>query len=145
MRLLDTNILSQLDPARGSRDADLIQWMDRNGGSLFLSVMTLTEIENGILKLRRKGASQRAAALSAMLAAVMARFADRILPMDVKVALRVAELNDFAHPLTIELADLIIAATASVHDLTVLTRNLRHFTPLGVKAINPFAGLPERP
>ena len=145
MRLLDTNILSQLDPARGSRDADLIQWMDRNGGSLFLSVMTLTEIENGILKLRRKGASQRAAALSAMLAAVMARFADRILPMDVKVALRVAELNDFAHPVTIELADLIIAATASVHDLTVLTRNLRHFTPLGVKAINPLAGLPERP
>lgn len=144
MYLLDTNIISLLDPSRGSRDADLIRWMDSNGSSLFLSVMTLTEMENGILRLRRKGGIQRAGVLSAMLDAIMARFEDRILPMDHKVALRISMLNDFAHPLTSELADLIIAATASVHDLTVLTRNLRHFAPLGVKVIDPLEGLPER-
>ena len=62
--------------------------------------------------------------------------------MDAEVALHVPRLAEAARPMTIELADLIIAATAKVHGLTVLTRNLKHFAPTGVGVIDPVAQLP---
>ncbi|WP_454685278.1 PIN domain-containing protein [Ancylobacter moscoviensis] len=78
-----------------------------------------------------------------LLAAILADFGDRVLPMDAAVALRLAQLAEAARPQVVGLADLIIAATASVHGLTVLTRNIRHFTPTGVDARDPLATLPD--
>ena len=59
MYLLDTNIVSMLDPKRHVHAPDLIAWLQRNGSSLFLSVMTITEMDNGVLKLRRDGKADR--------------------------------------------------------------------------------------
>jgi predicted nucleic acid-binding protein len=58
--LLDTNIVSMLDPRRHAHAPALIDWLDRNGASLFLSVMTIVEVDAGILKLRREGKAERA-------------------------------------------------------------------------------------
>ncbi|WP_335880575.1 PIN domain-containing protein [Ancylobacter moscoviensis] len=74
---------------------------------------------------------------------MLADFGDRVLPMDAAVALRLTQLAEAARPQVVELADLIIAATASVHGLTVLTRNIRPFTPTGVDARDPPATLPD--
>jgi predicted nucleic acid-binding protein len=57
MYLLDTNIVSMLDPRRQQHAPELIQWLERNGASLFMSVLTITEMDAGVLKLRREGRS----------------------------------------------------------------------------------------
>jgi predicted nucleic acid-binding protein len=112
---------------RRARAPALLEWIERNGAFLFLSVMTIAEMEAGILKLRREDKSARAAELETLLTAILADFADRVLPMDAMVARHVARLAEAARPDVVELADLIIAATAAAHGLTVLTGNLRHF------------------
>jgi predicted nucleic acid-binding protein len=105
-------------------------------------VITLTEIEVGILKLRRSGQAGRAGEYQALRSALETGFGDRVLPVDAAVALAIARLADAARPTVIEWKDLIIAATAKVHGLTVLTDNLRHFEPAGVPALDPLAQLP---
>ena len=70
----------------------------------------------------------------------MLDYADRLLPVDIEVALTVARIGEAVRPMVIELPDLIIAATARVHTLTVITRNLRHFVPTGVPVIDPLSG-----
>ncbi len=143
MYLLDTNIVSLLDARRQATAPELVAWLDRNGAFLFLSAMTIAEMQAGILKLRREGKDARAEEIDALLAAILADFGDRVLPMDAAVALRLAQLAEAARPQVVELADLVIAATASVHGLTVLTRNIRHFTPTGVDARGPLMSLPD--
>ena len=142
MFLLDTNVISLLDPVRSKQNVNLVGWISQNGDNLFLSAVTLTEIRTGILTLQRKQLLQRADILLVMLSEITARFADRILPMDKVVALKVAELKNYAYPFTNDLADLIIGATADVHGLIVMTRNIRHFSPMGVKVLDPFPQLP---
>jgi toxin FitB len=143
MYLLDTNIVSLFDPRRASEAAPLVDWMRANDPLLFLSTITLTEIETGILKLVRERKDARARQLSALRDGLIADFADRLLPLDVEVALTVARLAEAVRPMVIERTDLIIAATARAHGLTVLTRNVRHFTPTGVPAIDPVRSLPR--
>ena len=116
MYLLDTNVVSRLDPRRHGSARDLVAWIRRNGAHLWLSVITLTEIE--------------------------ADFGDRVLAVDAAVALAIARLAEAARPAVVEWKDLIIAATARAHGLTVLTNNLRHFGPTGVPALDPLARLP---
>lgn len=142
MYLLDTNIVSLFAPRRRTEAAPVIDWLRRNDERLFLATMTIAEIEAGILKLVREGKTPRARQLAELRDALIADFGDRILPVSVEVALLVPRLADAARPLTIELADLIIAATARANGLTVLTRNLRRFTSIGVPAIDPLAVLP---
>lgn len=142
MYLLDTNIISLLDPRRQALVPGLIPWLRRNGGRLFLSVITLTELEAGILKLRREGKDKRADEFESLRQAIEADFGDRILPMDAPVALAVAHISEAARPSVIELADLIVAATAQVHGLAVMTRNRRHFEPTGLNVVDPTLGLP---
>jgi toxin FitB len=110
---------------------------------LFLSTITLTEIEAGILKLIREGKRTRANQLLALRDGLIADFKDRLLQLDVAVALMLARLAEAVRPKVIERVDLIIAATAKVHDLTVLTRNIRHFEPTGVAVLDPLRSLPR--
>jgi toxin FitB len=140
--LLDTNIVSRLDPRRHAAARDLVAWIRRNGAHLWLSVITLAEIEAGILKLRRDGQGGRADEYEVLRRAIEADFGDHLLAVDAAVAVAIARLAEAARPAVVEWKDLIIAATARVHGLTVLTNNLRHFGPTGVPALDPLAQLP---
>ncbi len=138
--LLDTNIVSMLDPRRHDQAPELILWLKDNGASLFLSVMTVAEMEAGILKLRRERKAARAEEIERLVAAILNDFADRVLDVDLETARHVARLGEKAHRQPVALADLIIAATAVRHGLIVLTRNMTEFGRLGVKARDPVAG-----
>ena len=116
--------------------------MRRNDRFLFLSAITLLEIESGLLKLRRETKTRRAGEIEALREGLLADFGERLLPLDATVAVAAARLAEAARPSVIELKDLIIAATARVHGLTVLTRNLRHFAPTGVPVLDPLAAFP---
>jgi predicted nucleic acid-binding protein len=142
MYLLDTNVVSMLDARRQARAPDLIAWLERNGASLYLSVMTITEMDAGSLKLRRESKARRADEIAGLVAAILADFAERVLVIDIDTARHVARLAEQAYRRPVALPDLIIAATAVRHGLTVLTRNLRDFKRLGVPALDPFAKLP---
>ena len=142
MYLLDTSIVSLFDPRRRQRAGPLIVWMQRNDRALSLSAVTLIEIEAGILKLRRNGKDKRAGEIEALRDGLMIDFADHLLAMDASVALAVARLAEAVRPTVIEVKDLIIAATAKAHGLTVLTANLRHFEPTGIPVLDPLAQLP---
>jgi hypothetical protein len=140
--LLDTNIVSRLDPRRRDTSRDLIAWIRRNGGLLSLSVVTLLEIEAGILKLRREGQGRRADEYDALRRAIERDFGERLFPIDAPVALAIARLAEAIRPTVIDWRDLAIAATAQVYGLTVLTHNMRHFLPTGVPAHDPLDRLP---
>jgi predicted nucleic acid-binding protein len=143
MYLLDTNIVSLFDPRRTAEAAAVVDWMREYDSLLFLSSITLTEIEAGILKLMRERKEACAGQLIALRDGLIADFGARLLPLDVEVALTVARLAEAVRPMVIERTDLIIAATARVHGFTVLTRNIRHFAPTGVAAIDPVRALPK--
>jgi toxin FitB len=143
MYFLDTNIVSLFDPRRAGEAAPVIHWMREHDPLLFLSTITLTEIEAGILKLMRERKEARARQLVALRDGLIADFNERLLSLDVEVALTLARLAEAVRPMVIERPDLIIAATARVHGLTVLTRNVRHFEPTGVHAIDPVRSLPK--
>lgn len=142
MYLLDTNIVSRLDPRRRAGAPGLVTWIDRNGAHLFLSALTFMELEAGILKLRREGKRERADALTVLARAILDDFGTRVLAVDASVALEAARLAEVARPVTLDAADLLIVGTAKAHGLTVLTNNLRHFTLTGVPALDPLASLP---
>jgi predicted nucleic acid-binding protein len=118
--------------------------MDKHSASLYLSVLTVAEIEDGIAKAHRERAQRKAAEFAEWLDAVLHLYASRILAFDLPAARIAGVLSDTARGLGggPGFVDVAIAATARWHGLTVLTRNTRHFTPLGVTAINPFDGLP---
>lgn len=140
--LLDTNVVSMLDPRRHRQAPGLIDWLDRNGARLFLSVMTITEMDSGVAKLRREKKHARADEIAGLVTSILTDFEDRILPVDIDTARQIARLGAETHRKPVALADLIIAATAGRHGLVVLTRNLKDFARLSVEAIDPFAKLP---
>ena len=142
MYLLDTNIVSMLDPRRSGYAPGLLAWLERNGASLFISVMTIAEMDSGVLKLRREGKNQRADEIAELVAAILTDFGSRVLAMDVQTARHLARLGELTHRQPVGLPDLIIAATAARHGLTVLTRNKSEFGRLGVPAHDPFSELP---
>lgn len=114
--------------------------MEENSSALYLSVVTIAEIEAGIAKSRRENARRKASRLTAWLETILHLYADRVLPLDVGVARIAGGLFDLARGLgqAPGFADIAIAATAQVHGLTILTRNLRHFASLGVAVHDPF-------
>jgi len=142
--LVDTSVLSAGAPTKARSAPALADWMDRSSERLFLSVTTTAEIEDGIAKVRREGASRKADRLDEWLETVLHLYSARILVLDVPIARLVGRLADYARESghTAELADLTIAATAQLHGYTVLTRNLRHFWVLAVAAHDPFESLP---
>ncbi len=143
MYLLDTNVISSGAPTR-SPPQGLAEWMEQNSAALYLSVITVAEIEDGITKARRTSAAAKAARLSDWLDAIVHLYSARILALDVAASRVLGRLADHARATgqAPGFADLAIAAIAQVHGHTVLTRNLRHFRPLGVKALDPFEALP---
>lgn len=145
MYLVDTNVLSAEAPAKSATLPKLVRWMDRNSAGLYLSVITVAEVEDGIAKSRRTGALRKAEQLSAWLESLLHLYAARVVPIGLEIARRIGALADRARGMgeAPGLADLAIAATADVRGWTVLTRNLRHFGPLGVEAVDPFAELPR--
>lgn len=143
MYLVDTNAISAGAPSRIA-SAPLVDWMDTHSAALSLSAVTVTEIEDGIAKLRREGATRRSEDLAAWWEAVLHLYGERILPLDTATARIAGALSDHARGQgqAPGLADLIIAATARCHGLTILSRNLKHFAPLSVPVLDPFAALP---
>ncbi len=141
--LLDTNVVSAISPLQSSSSLGL--WLEAHSDRLFLSSVTVAELEKGIAKLRRTGSIKRAAALADWLETLLHFYDRRILSFDIPVARVAGLLSDRALSRGQEpgFADIAIAATAQHHGLTVLTRNLRHFEPLGVAVIDPFARLPD--
>lgn len=134
MFLLDTVIVSEL--RKKKPNAGVVRWVSkRQDDQLFLSVVTLGEIERGIEK-RRKADAEFADTLATWLENLIRLYADRILPVTPGVARRWGCLSaQLGH----EGADLLLAATALTHGLTVVTRNVSDFEPTGVKLINPFS------
>ena len=145
MFLVDTNVISAGAPAKAAARQDLVVWMDANSAALFLSAVSVAEIQDGIAKTRREGQTRKARDLEAWLETVLHLYADRILPFDADVARVAGRLADKARARGRQpgFADVIIAATATHHGLTLLTRNRKDFEPLGVALLNPFDGLPS--
>jgi predicted nucleic acid-binding protein len=141
--LVDTNIISAMAPARPAPPA-LVEWLDAHSAALFLSAVTVAEIEDGIAKLRREGARRRSTDLAAWLETVLHLYGDRVLAFDAATARIAGSISDRARGQgqAPGFDDIIIAATARHHGLTILSRNLRHFESLGVAVVDPFTRLP---
>ena len=118
--------------------------MDTHSDVLFLSAVTITEVASGIAKLKRTGSASRANGLFNWLEVVLHLYGEQVLPFDVFAARLAGELTDKARAggHTTGFADVAIAATAGSRGLTILTRNLRHFAPFGIEAVDPFKTLP---
>lgn len=138
--LLDTNVVSMSSPARATDEA-FTQWLRRQetADSLFISVVTIHEITKGIVLLEQKGATAKARDIRAWLDTLVSHFHDRLLPFDIRTAALAGELEAQAlssghHP---GMADAMIAATARMHELTVVTRNIRGFRTFPVDIKTP--------
>ncbi|MCX7080250.1 MAG: type II toxin-antitoxin system VapC family toxin [Pseudomonas sp.] len=134
MFLLDTNVVSELRKAQA--DKNVAAWAQSVAApSLFLSAITVLELETGILRVERRDPAQGCLLRSWLDNHVMPAFAGRILAVDSAVALRCARLHV---PDRSNECDALIAATALVHGLTVVTRNVADFQSSGVRLINPW-------
>ena len=133
MYLLDTNVVSEL--RRPRPHGDVLAWMNAvDDARLFLSAVTIGEIQRGI-EITREANPARASELLAWLAEVESAW--NILPMTGACFRRWA--NMMHRRPAIHALDAMIAATAAIHGLKVVTRNIRDFEPFGVEVINPFA------
>mgnify|MGYP000444782585 CR=1 FL=1 len=133
MILLDTVVLSELRKTHPSRP--VINWLStQRDSNLFLSVVSLGEIERGIEK-KRGSDPAFAAVLERWLDDLVNLYGDRILPVTAVIARRWGELSA---KIGNDSVDLLIAATAITHGLQVATRNVRHFAPTGVRVVDPF-------
>jgi predicted nucleic acid-binding protein len=114
----------------------VIDWMDTHSDALFLSAITIAELEDGVAKLRREGARHKAADLAAWLETLFHLYDDRILAFDTATARIAGALSARvrAHGHAPGFPDIAIAATAQRHGLTLLSRNVRHFAPMGIRA-----------
>ena len=134
MFLVDTDVLSAL--RRRERHPKVVAWLSSQRDSeLHLSVVTIGEVERGIAQQQSRDPAF-ARALSAWLENVLTLYANRVLPIDLATARRWGKLTaQIGH----SSADLLIAATALEHGLTVVTQNVRHFEPSGVPVVDPLA------
>ncbi|EJZ7014681.1 type II toxin-antitoxin system VapC family toxin [Salmonella enterica] len=137
MYVLDTNVVSELRKARtGKIDANVAAWAENmDASALFISSITIMELELGILSVERRDAIQGSLLRSWLEQHVLPEFSGRTLPVDTAVALRCARLHV---PDKRGERDALIEATALVHGMTVVTRNVADFEPTGVTIINPW-------
>jgi predicted nucleic acid-binding protein len=138
MYLVDTDVISEIRKGEKAQAGvrEFFEVASREAIPLFLSVVTVGELRTGVERLRHRGDVKQAERLERWLKQVTQSYADAILPFDEETAhvwgrLRVPNPEN---PL-----DKQIAATALIHDLTVMTRNTEHFAPTGVRLKNPFA------
>lgn len=137
MFLLDTNVISELRKVRAEKaDHNVAGWARSvPAASLFLSVIVIQELEIGTLLAERRNPPQGAILRAWLEDHVLPAFAERVLPVDTAVARRSAALHV---PDPRPIRDGLIAATALVHGMTVVTRNVVDFTPTGVPILNPW-------
>lgn len=143
MYLVDSNVISAGAPSRLA-PTGLTAWMDAQSASLFASAVTVAELEDGIAKLRRKGATRKSEDPAGWLETVLHLYGDRILAFDTPAARIAGALSDRARGQghASGIADIIIGATAQRHGLTIRYRNARYFILLAMPALDPFATLP---
>lgn len=143
--LLDTSILSLAGPDKPPLSEEVTGWLRAHADKLFVPVVAVAEIERGICKLRRAGGTERVTRLTAWLDALIHGYGDRILLLDASAARAAGQLSDAARAKGRDpgFADVAIAAIAVTHELVVLTRNVRHFGPLGVPYVDPLVELPS--
>ncbi len=134
MYLLDTNVISEVGKGRRC-DRHVAAWYrGARDDELFLSVLVVGEIRQGIERLRPRN-TQRAVSLEDWLEEILASFSERVLPVDERVAQiwgRINARGPFA------VVDSLLAATAEAHRLTLVTRNLKDIERSGVRCFNPF-------
>ncbi len=137
MFVLDTNVVSELRKVRlGKADANVTAWSQSvDAADLFVSAITIMELELGVLSIERKDAAQGALLRSWLEQQVLPEFSGRTLSIDTAVAQRCARLHV---PDKRSERDALIAATALVHGMTVVTRNVADFKPTGVPLTNPW-------
>ncbi|MBL8688838.1 MAG: type II toxin-antitoxin system VapC family toxin [Rhodospirillaceae bacterium] len=135
MLLLDTVALSEFMKSRPN--PRVLMWLRRHDPSaVFISVVTLGEVERGIESQRRDDPAF-ARSLENWRNDIIGEFGERVLPVTIDISLLWGRLGRQRGHLNV---DLLIAATAIAHDLTVVTRNVRHFDGTGAKILNPFEG-----
>ena len=141
MYLLDTNVVSELRKVRlGKADANVAAWADSvDAAELFVSAISIMELELGVLSIERKDAAQGAVLRAWMERRVLPEFAERTLPVDTAVAQRCARLH---MPDRRGERDALIAATALVHGMAMVTRNVADFEPTGVTIVDPWQPSP---
>jgi len=137
MFVLDTNVVSELRKVRlGKADSNVTAWAQGvDAADLFVSAITVMELELGVLAIERKDATQGAMLRSWLDLHVLPEFSGRTLPVDTAVAQRCARLHV---PDKRGERDALIAATALVHGMAVVTRNVADFEPTGVRIVNPW-------
>ncbi|MFB2566952.1 PIN domain-containing protein [Rhizobium sp. IMFF44] len=139
--LLDTNAISMFAPSKASASNTFAEWVDEQDrrDAIYLSALTIHEIEKGIRLLEAKGAKAKAAGIHTWLQGLIAGYGDHILPVDKDVALESGRLEAKAviaghNP---GAADAVIAGTASIHKLIVITASLKHFLPFDIPVQSP--------
>ena len=136
--LLDTNAISE--PGRPRPDQGFVDWFDQiEEAAIHLSVVTLGELRHGLALLPDSARRRR---LEQLHLAIMRRYEDQILTVDLGVALTWGELAARHRRLgrRPSVSDELIAATALVHNLTVVTRNVADFEPSGCRVLSPWSG-----
>lgn len=139
MFLLDTNVISELRKlGDGRADARVVAWVaGRDAASFYISALTLMELEIGILRIERRDAGQGERLRTWMDRHVLPEFLERTLSVDSAVALKCARLHV---PDPRSERDALIAATAMVHGMTVVTGNVADFEVTGAAVVDPWAG-----
>lgn len=137
MFVLDTNVVSELRKVRvGKADAQVALWADMvEAVTLYISAITVLELETGVLLAERRDPKQGRILRTWLDDHVLPEFRDRVLPVDAAVAQRCAHLHV---PNPRAERDALIAATALVHGMTVVTRNVDDFAATGVGVLNPW-------
>lgn len=137
MYLLDTNVISELRKAGDGRaDANVVRWVSNmHAATLFISVVTIMELDIGVLRIARRDERQGAILRTWLEDQVIPEFAERVLFIDTAVARRCAQLHV---PDPRSERDALIVASALCHGMAVVTRNLSDFQGLTVRVINPW-------
>lgn len=137
MFVLDTSVVSELRKVKsGKADARVIKWARSiRASEMFVSAITIMELEMGVLQMERRDVVQGAALRAWLDQHVLPGFKGRILTVDAAVAIRCAQLHV---PGPSAERDALIAAAALVHRMTVVTRNVSDFAPTGVPVLNPW-------
>lgn len=140
MFVLDTNVVSELRKVRvGKADPNVAAWTESvDATELFVSAITIMELELGVLSIEPKDPTQGAILRSWLEQHVLPEFSGRTLPIDTAVAQRCARLHI---PDKRGERDALIAATALVHGMTIVTRNVTDFEPTGVAILNPWEAM----
>jgi len=142
MYLLDTNVISEMRKM-GTRRADPVvqRWVDRTSVfDSYISAISILEIETGIQLLMKRDPAQANVLWKWLHGHVLPSYDGRIISVDTIVALRCAKLHV---PVTMSYMDALIGATALVQGMTVVTRNVKDFEPMGVKVLNPWTDLAD--